>query len=750
MIPRSTLRILPLALLCCLPVLAQNARPVDPPPASAVSGVPAANPLPDAYSQLIKNAQYDELQKLVLDSIKKLNADTDDQAALLDQAEYRRLIAIAEVIRITTPEQLSELHKARRYSAAFINTLLADTEWMELYLGAGLVPEGTNAGLMAMADIWRAHGRDNDFRDYLSLTSGLGSIWGAGSTGEEVKLAAAMGDTKRNPVWRYEFFRKQQKAGKLHEDFMKLRPWEIRFVAGHSWDDASYEWIAKQVNLPPRRYVDACWFVHYTGTNFFGDSIQGPLFHMPWRDEVCTAENHKLRGAVCGGLSTTGVLAANAHGIPSYAVGQPGHCAYGVRVKRGDWRGGFGGPDGGAGLNIFGDRMPTSYLLMETVFADDATVDKAYRISHHARALEQLGDRDGAIKAWESALAVSPVHKFFRQELHRLYNDKGDMSPQDWYDYAKAALPAYKGNGFAAAEIFAPAESQFMGSVSDQARLDWLKALHESIASTKASWAVKCDDLLDTQVGYLGSDDAKQRFLTDVFTVHLNQGDGVNFGQALEWAVKTFVESGQENIFSQAFAKAAASSSGSMSEGKDLKKLKEAYAKAILAAETAHSISAFQALSQAGTQFIDFKPEEKNFSCEPLPGTLMPPSGLVRLSTSRWDDPLEHRNLLMPCGGKSHTDEETNPSIIVQLPETVKLSGLIVTKRDANQDRMKKMRISTSTDGATWFPFEETNDMPKEWRVENTKDASARWVKIEAINDKPTSLHLRHILIYKK
>ncbi|MFR4416542.1 MAG: hypothetical protein ACLT8E_03630 [Akkermansia sp.] len=39
---------------------------------------------------------------------------------------------------------------------------------------------------------------------------------------------------------------------------------------------------------------------------------------------------------------------------------------------------GFGGPDGGMHNHIFGGQAPTSYLLMENVFADNAKADQAY------------------------------------------------------------------------------------------------------------------------------------------------------------------------------------------------------------------------------------------------------------------------------------------------------------------------------------------------------------------------------------
>ena len=102
----------------------------------------------------------------------------------------------------------------------------------------------------------------------------------------------------------------------------------MRFVVGHTWDDKSYEWSNEHVNLPWRRYTDACWAAPYTGNNFFGDTIQGPLFYVPWRDVNTSAENTQVIGGVCGGLSYFGTMAAQAHGIPAYPVGQPGHCAY--------------------------------------------------------------------------------------------------------------------------------------------------------------------------------------------------------------------------------------------------------------------------------------------------------------------------------------------------------------------------------------------------------------------------------------
>lgn len=124
---------------------------------------------------------------------------------------------------------------------------------------------------------------------------------------------------------------------------------------------------------------------------------------------------------------------------------------------------------------------------------------------------------------------------------------------------------------------------------------------------------------------------------------------------------------------------------------------------------------------------------------------------MVRCSTTcQWDSPWDHINLLRPCGGSQHTDKEANPNVIVELKNGVNLAGLVVTKRNGNEDRMKKMEVSTSTDGATWFPLAATENMPKEWVITAPEGTKAKWIKVEAKNAQPEFMHLRHILVYEK
>lgn len=207
--------------------------------------------------------------------------------------------------------------------------------------------------------------------------------------------------------------------------------------------------------------------------------------------------------------------------------------------------------------HIFGSEAPTSYLLMEAVFADNEKIDLAYQWAYQARLDEILGNKDKAIQSWQEALKQTPLHPFFRTELQRLLLEKQGMQPIDWYVYAKDALSHYKGNGFAAFGILKDVQNKFLMDIPPADRIAWFRDLHETIAATPTSWAVKFQPVLDSQSAFLTTPQEKAAYLETVLSTHLKTGDGTNFGQALEWAVKTFVENGQADTFSSAFAKVA-------------------------------------------------------------------------------------------------------------------------------------------------------------------------------------------------
>jgi hypothetical protein len=116
-------------------------------------------------------------------------------------------------------------------------------------------------------------------------------------------------------------------------------------------------------------------------------------------------------------------------------------------------------------------------------------------------------------------------------------------------------------------------------------------------------------------------------------------------------------------------------------------------------------------------------------------------------SSSQWDQPWSHFGVINGNGGQFHTDREKEPSITVQLAETVTLASVTVEKIRGNEQRLRRAKLQVSTDGATWFDVATTENCPDIWKPQ-VDGRAARWVRLVALNDEGGDfLHLRSFLI---
>ncbi len=660
---------------------------------------------------------------------------------------------LLEFLRETDADILTQFAAANKMHQKFLSEFARDPEWQELYLSAGLVPHKTAIGVDVLYCIWF---KEKGEVKNKPLATALASVWGGGETAPPDALLKR-DPNSNNPVWRYNFFQKQAAAGRLHPNYKNLRPWELRFTVGipaQDWDDRSFAWCADNINLPWDRYQWSCWAAIYTDPSKFGDSVQSGEYSMPFSSESAAESTH-VNGGVCGAMSHLGAFAAMAHGIPAYTCGQPGHCAYAVRPERGKWVGGFGGPDGGMHNHIFGSQAPTSYLLMETVFGDDAAIAKAYRQSWCARAIEATGDKAAAEKAWQEALATSPLHPFFRTQLHRLMLERG-ATEEEIFEYLHNTIPTYKGNGLSAVNMARDFDEVIAG-MNNKQKLMLYRDMNRVIADTQTSWATDVGDMFSKQANTLTEGAPRERYMADAFSTYMKAGNGVIFGKVLDWAVKEFVEKGKAEVFSRAFVKAAETSApeGAGQDAEAFKQaMKSSYNKAILAAEQARSIPAFQMLINAAEKVLGNETaagaltKVGEMRGQPAPAT----HSMFRISsTNQWDKPYTHRNITTVKGGQCHTESEQKPTFVVEVGRSGYLTGCIIRKSDGNEGRMRKATVYTSADGATWMKKAETEDMPKEWAVTFPEGTQGKWVKLEIDNGEGKNFaHLSHFVVFVK
>ncbi len=666
-------------------------------------------------------------------------------AGLLSDRAYCQALAQHELIRLTGASGLGRLAE-EKYGASFLKTFLWDTAWMEMWLASGPVPSGTPEGLGFLRDIWVADRTPARTR-YRALATATALVFSAEPTRNRMQGMTYNPFRPISPVSRYFFYRNAHEAGRLHPMFDRLKSWELRFVVGgnQSQEDESLEWLLTNVNIPLWKYTDACWMVEYRGANAFGDTVQGPLFYMPWSRNMSSEENAFRHGGVCGSLSTFGATAAQAHGIPAYTCGQPGHCAYAVRLERKKWAGGFGGPAGGP-HNYFWGGSYYYILLMEDAFFDDAAILRSERHIWQA-SLHGEKDRKAAYAAFELSLQQCKTNYHAWDGLIALQLGDPDATAAQWQKTAEQLFVRLRQHTRPMTDLLAKfEEKKILAGMKDVDKVKWFTGVHRAIAATtgEISWDWNMEEYFQSQARTFNGSPAQWDLFRNAVAIHA--GSEQFLGKLLAWGAKACEVSGDPRLYIAAAAAALRDRGSSMKEDA----MRKTAASLVLASEKARSAEAFQAASDTAKKFA--RPADEGVKLERPAGLrLVSGDALLYLSTSSgWDQPCSHRDVLRETGGQFHTDKEKAPFAVVQLKNAVTLSGILIVNMPGNQERANPLKVYTSTDGATWMPLWESSEVRRQWYIPlSGKHVQAKWVKVESPHDaEPNFLHLRNICVY--
>ena len=218
---------------------------------------------------------------------------------------------------------------------------LSDLDWLEGYLYTGR-PERADKFLEMLLAIAK---RDKEMlKDSMRRKIAM-------ATAAEFSRHGWSLDSPSRAVKRYNFFAESRDGGKLNALFDELDYWDMRVVCGWKGDndfgnEYSMRWARDNVKLTEEGYASATDIhqLDYRLWNKAGDSVHNSDYYAPFRPYFSTKKGEVNMsamaldvGAVCGGISHYGVAGAVANGIPAVTMGEPGHCAFAVRVN-GVWR----------------------------------------------------------------------------------------------------------------------------------------------------------------------------------------------------------------------------------------------------------------------------------------------------------------------------------------------------------------------------------------------------------------------------
>ena len=542
---------------------------------------------------------------------------------------------------------------------------------------------------------------------------------------------------------RYEYYRDSYAAGLLNACYEDLETWERRYLArGCQWggmaSSESLEFLRERISWPRKEYTGACWQAPYRSYNCLDDTVQGSGYYMPFQGAYQSFPEMVIDiGGVCGALSNLGASAAMANGIPATTMGEPGHCAYAVKIDDTTWQPSYSLSWKRGMHTSFHEASWPGLMITEACFSDPRRVQKAGDLARKAHILEGEGELERADAHWRQATKAHKPH----YDLWLEWAAFGERTSQDagwWRDYHDALLrgltdheePAWN---ILSKRVYPKLLDGMEGEDKRRLFIAWIKDL-----DTWGGGRWNVEGAWNWMLGRLDAKDQK-RFVR-AMTKELIESSA--FGPVcVAWLLNRYGhESDEWEGTLDGILRASRAKDGSAHAV-----LKQLARRALPDAAERGDIRTFQTIGEATARLSEPRSME---GIEPFEGDLMSDGGLLYVSGrgNRWDSPEHHWGVLGEHGGQCHTDNGAS-FIAVRLEQHTQLTGIVIQNRaGGNQWRAGGSRIEISEDGETWEAIGTLDGSRAIYRVgfEGAKRRCA-WVRIA----KDTNcLHVQRFLVY--
>lgn len=557
--------------------------------------------------------------------------------------------------------------------------------------------------------------------------------------------------TVDNACKRAEYFVRNWRQDRLHPQFDTLPFLLRRVVCGWKGDHdsgtpESFEWALYNVNLPDERHTGSCWRCGYVLHNVYGDSIHGRAYFDSF-EGLYIGQHHKFTqevGGVCGGLSHFGASAACAHGIPGLTMGEPAHCAYVVWVD-GKWTPAYS-VDWQRGLHWrpWMDNYNYSTLHLTTdLYSHEQK--QATRISNAYRALAKMEELAGnprqAHLLYLHAEDAQPLNYPAYREHAELIKANMAKDTQAWLELNASIcdnmVPVYPECASTLVRSFVYDDLARSGASAETLESVFSCFWQKIKAKGPERW--KIQELAEKQIAVLDAarKDASAENTCQVFRSLINNTisneDYTSF--TLECGnnlLKKLDNEGKARILS-IMTEAITAGEGMSPEART-----KALANAVLTTEALRDAGAFQAVSK----MIPAESAHMNRPIgdfETFPGKLVSEGGVIYASsTSPWDWPATHANVLTKLGGQIHTNRNKEPWVAVKLPKYATISGVVIAAHanNANWRRLNGLQVQISETGKD-----------DDWHNAGplTGKCTQRIIRIDLTAEQPKALYVRVI-----
>lgn len=681
----------------------------------------------------------------------------EDPANRLDLARYM-------LIRKATVRGITEVAETRM-GPSLLALLSSDLDWLSNILYSGPT-DRLDRGLKYLSSIYARYSED------------MGDIVVRRIAATTAMEFAREGWPEQNMMERFAYYYTSYREGKLNKIFDTLQYWETRLVTGNrgysGWGSPqSLAWQRDNVRLPVEGYLGASGQLVYRLRNVAGDSVFSNDYLAPYlkaRGNV-TARAHRDIGGVCGACSHYGAYGALASGLPAMTMGEPGHCAYTVRIGN-DWRKGYSIYWQHSMHKTFWGMHDWEFLiLMQDLYTDTYKTLAADQLSAAAEFLAARRMTSSAIQCYDASLTCQPLNWPVWLAYAGYLAQKGKDNKARWKELSErvTATLADKFHNAAAtlqARYIYPQLLPLMPDLKERNKL--YVAFYKKCKDYGVhTWDVA--PLLDAQLAGCTTDKDKLSFMKEVLP-HLLTKPAFS-GAVLAWGLNTVnnmsdtaADDGKvseaaiakETQLQEEFSKIIMNSMKRLRAGKkDNDATWAGLGEAIDTAAKNGDTRTFQAIGKLAMRKCKEHFPKHRFKFRPFKGKVVSAKGLITTATTLDANGVKqsclHWGVLQKTGGSIPIKFEGNSGIVVKLEDVNDLTGVIALfgctiKND------RPFYLQSSEDGQNW------SNIPGKAQIEGStmrfdlKDAQAsgRFIRLLREGDKWDSGSIIGFYVYGK
>ena len=672
----------------------------------------------------------------------------------LDKPENRLDLARLTLIRKVGVKDLADIAEMRM-GAGMMSQITGDLDWMTDMLYSGPT-DRLGKGIKNLALIYARVNEEMGDPAIRRIATTTALEFGREGWSEKDMMA------------RFNYYYSSYKEGKLNKIFDTLEYWETRIVTGNrsssSWGSPqSLAWQRDNVRLPVEGYLGASGQLVYRLRNTAGDSVFSNDYLAPVLKAFnnITAFAHREIGGVCGACSHYGAYGALASGIPAMTMGEPGHCAYTVRV--GDqWRKGYSIYWQHSMHKTFWGLHDWEFLILtQELYSDKQRTRVSDMLTAMAEYLASQRMTMSAFHCYDAATQAQPLNWAAWTSYAGYLKQKGSDNKARWKELSERVTDtlAVKYHNAAAtlqARYIYPQLLPLMPDLRERNKLF-------------AGFFKKCDSygvhtwdiqpLLNAQMAGCTTDKEKINYMKEALSILMTKPDYA--GSVLAWGLDIIFKSADENNpeagkMQDEFTKLVMNAMRRMRTGKkDLDSTWASLGEAINTAATNGDCKTFQAIGKlALSKCRNYFPKHK-FRFRPFTGKVVSANGIINTATTLDGNGVKqsclHWGVLQKTGGSIPIKFEGKSGMTVKLEGTSNLNGLVAVF-DVPIKNNERFYLEASDDGRNWSGISANAEITGSvMRFDMRKSqASGRFVRLLREGDKWNDGHIVGFYVYGK